>query len=140
MFMLVNSLSTPVSFSILDKAVAVKTNCCEINKQTPQWRPVCTDCNCRVYSTCTLYVHHSLHSVCRELILYLTYTFRTFLNMTIRSYLLLVDVVGVQNHPLDKYFAIQHRWETKPSDKGTPYDHYTVSTELLHNAGSVAIL
>ena len=69
-----------------------------------------------------------------------TYTFRTFLNIKIRSYLLLVDVVGVHNHPLDKYFAIQHRWETKPSDKGTPYDHYTVSTELLHNAGSVAIL
>ena len=138
MFMLVNSLSTPVSFSILDKAVAVKTNCCEINIQTANWRTVCTDCDCTVYTTCTLCVHHSLHSVCRELILYF-FTFRTFLNMTIRSYLLLVDVVGVHNHPLDKNFAIQHRWETKPSDKGTPYDQYTVS-ELLQNAGSVAIL
>ena len=90
----------------------------------------------------TVHVHYvyTIHFIQCVVNLYFTYTFRTFLNMTIRSYLLLVDVVGVQNHPLDKYFAIQHRWETKPSDKGTPYDHYTVSTELLHNAGSVAIL
>ena len=73
MFMLVNSLSTPVSFSILDKAVAVKTNCCEINKHTAHWRTVCTDCDCTAYSTCTLYVHHSLHSVCRELILFVLF-------------------------------------------------------------------